>query len=490
MPFRDLREFLNKLEKEGQLVRLTRELESGYEVSALAWELQERWGPAVMFNLKGYDTPMVIQVHGTLQRNAMALGLEPRPTFKETFIQVRNHVAQKLENKSEWLKPKLVRDAPCQEVVLTGRDVNLYKLPIVKWSPLDGGPYVTFTNVITRDPGEPSHGLNTGTYRVMLHDERTTGIMCCATQDIGIHIGRARQRGLNKIPVAVVVGVEPVVNIVSTTKMGSFMEDEFEFAGALRGEPVELVPCKTVDLVVPATAELVLEGELDIDPEHARWEGPYGEFMGYYEAPMREPVFHVTAITHRREYIYQNIVLGHPNNESEIIRMPVIQANNYNYLRLTVNGFRDTYAPHRSRGYLHVVQIKKRFPGWGKQAVLATLGAGQVMAAANWVVVVDEDIDIYDMEQVAFAISTRMDPSRDIVLIPQVGVYPLNPAASDRKESPETGYTEFSFIGKMGIDATLKTALEVQRQPAIPVTPDPEAHKKILGLWAELGLPA
>lgn len=489
MAYRDLREFLSVLENRGELVRIPKELESGYEISALTWELADRLGPAVYFKAKGYDIPLVMNVHGTMERNCLGLGLEPKKTFKENFLAIRNRVAELLEDKSRWLKPVIVDQAPCQEVVLTGNEVNLFKLPVFKWSPLDGGPYITMTNVITKDPINSKFGQNTGMYRVMIHDERTTGIMCCATQDIGIHLARARAKGLKTMPVAIALGVDPVINIVSTTKMASFADDEFELAGGLRGEPVEMVRAKTVDLLVPATAEIILEGELDIDPAHARQEGPFAEWMGYYEEPMMLPQFHVTAITMRRDPIYQACILGHPNNEGEMIRMPVIQANNYNVLKRTVVGFREFWAPHKSRGYKVVVQISKRFPGWGKQAGLQAISTGQGMAAANYVVVVDEDIDIFDQEQVDWAIATRMDPAEDVIILPKVGVYPLNPAASARVDvDPVTGYTEYSYIGKMVIDATKKLPSENRRPTTTPVKPDREALEKVKAAWEQYGL--
>ena len=245
MAFRDLRDFLEELKKIGQFVELKREMESGYEVSALGWELSDRGGgPAIMFKIRGYDTPVVANVQGTLQRNAIAMGLEPAETMEENFVLIRNRVAEALAAKETWIEPKIVESGPCQEVVLTGNEVNLKRLPILKWNPLDGGPYITLPNVITKDPLNPQFGRNNGMYRMMIHDEKTTGIMCCATQDIGIHLARARSGGMNSIPVAVAVGLDPVINMVACTKMGSFMDDEFALAGALRGEAVEMVKCR------------------------------------------------------------------------------------------------------------------------------------------------------------------------------------------------------------------------------------------------------
>ncbi|MEW6664555.1 MAG: UbiD family decarboxylase [Thermodesulfobacteriota bacterium] len=489
MAFKDMRAFIEKLKELRQFVELRKEMENGYEVSALGWELSDRGGgPAIRFKIKGYDTPVVANVQGTLQRNAIALGLEPADTMENNFVLIRNRVAQVLAAKETWLDPKVVETGPCQEVVLTGDKVNLKRLPVLQWNPMDGGPYITLPNVITKDPVNPRFGRNNGMYRVMIHDEKTTGIMCVATQDIGIHVARARKEGMKSMPVAIAVGLDPVVNMVACTKMGSFMDDEFAFAGGLRGEPVEMVKCKTIDLDVPAYAELILEGELALQSDSCKLEGSFGEWMGYYEEMMMCPVFTVKAITHRKDWIYQMCTLGHERSDGDLWKIPMLQANNYNFLKTAVIGFRDYYAPISSRGYKAVVQIEKRFPGWGKQAILAYLGSGQGFAAANYVVVVDTDIDIYNQEMVDWAIATRVDPARDVIIVPEVGVYPLNPAASRRSDSEETGFTEFSFIGKMGIDATKKIALENRRPTGVPVRPDPEMLEKVRKNWAQYGL--
>ena len=470
MPFKDLRKFLEKLKQVGQLVNLKRELESGYEVSALGWELSDRGGgPAIMFKIKGFDTPVVANVQGTLQRNAIALGLDPAETMEKNFVILRNRMAQALAAKDTWIEPKIVKSGPCQEVVLKGNEINLKRLPILKWNPMDGGPYITLPNVITKDPLNPKFGRNNGMYRVMIHNEKTTGIMCCATQDIGIHIARARSAGMKTIPVAIAVGLDPVINMVSCTKMESFMDDEFALAGALRGEAVEMVRCKTIDIEVPAHAELILEGELDLDPSHGKLEGSFGEWMGYYGEPMILPVFRVTAITHRKDWIYQMCTLGHERSDGDLWKIPYLQANNYNYLKRAVIGFRDYYAPISSRGLQSCGTNRKTLPGLGETSHSPLLWVqGQGMAAANYVVVVDIDIDIYNQDMVDWAIATRVDPAKDVIIIPEVGVYPLKPGASRRNESEETGYTEFGFIGKMGIDATKKTALE-NRRPTGPL---------------------
>ncbi len=489
MAFNDLREFLGILEEKGELINLKKELKSGYEVSALAWELAERSGPAVQFYLKGYNIPIVMGIHGTLRRNCMALGLEPRESDKENYYQIRNFMAEILESKDRRIKPVNVDKAPCQEVVVTGSEVDLLKLPVVKWNTMDGGPYITLTNVITRHMASRQWLRNSGMYRVMIRDKTTTNVMCCTTQHIGIHAAIARQKGLETMPLAIALGVDPVINIVSTTKM-SFGEDEFDCAGGIRGKPVEMVRCKTIDLDVPASAEIIIEGNLDLNPEDASIEGPFAEWMGYYEEPMILPQLHVTAITHRKDPLYATCIVGHAKNDGEVIRFPVIQANNYNNLKRIVAGFRDFVAPWNTRGYKVVVQVEKRYPGWGMQAALAALSTSQGFASANIAIAVSEDIDPWDQDQVDWAIATRVDPAIDVVILPPTGVYPLNPAASKRVDiDDETGYTEFSFVGKMAIDATKKLASENRRATGISVVPDYQSLEFVRRNWKNYGLP-
>ncbi|MDD3654747.1 MAG: UbiD family decarboxylase [Desulfotomaculaceae bacterium] len=489
MAIKDLREFLSVLAERGQLADIKTELEDGYEVSALGWEMSDRGGgPAIILKVKGYDIPIVANAQGTLERNVLALGLEPKGNFKDDFLTIRNTVAKALREKDKWPKTKQITTAPCQEVVLERDKVNLYKFPILTWNKMDGGPYVTLPNVITRDPVNPDFGRNNGMYRVMLFDAQTTGIMCCATQDIGIHVARAREAGMTEIPVAIAIGNDPVINMTACTKLDSFTSDEFELAGFLRGEPTEMVTCKSIDLDVPAHAELVLEGILDINPAHARKEGPFGEWMGYFEEPMMTPVFHVKCITHRKNVYYQMCTLGHERSDGDVWKIPLLQANGYNVLKNSVIGFRDYYQPLSSRGYKAVVQIQKRFPNWGKQAIYAYLGSGQGAAAVNYVVIVDEDIDIFDSNQVDWAIATRMDPAEDVLVFPKMGVYPLNPAASLRVIQSGTGFTEFDFIGKMGIDATKKMEMENRRPTGTPVKPDVQGIKKVREKWDAYGL--
>lgn len=475
MAFRDLREFLGILEAEGEIARIRREVEPGDEIASIVWETNRRRGPALLFEqVRGSAYPLVVNVHGAYSRIALAMGLPKDSTVKA----LRDHYAAVLKNKKEWPEPVMVNSGPCKEVVLKGDDVDLFKFPIFRWHPGDGGPYITLNATTTKDP---VFGRNVGIYRVNVFDKKTTGIMALMMQDIGIHLSLAKKRG-QPLPVAVVCGLDPTIYLAGTTKMAYVGDDEFALAGGIRGEPVELVRCETIDVDVPATAELVIEGEL-------RWdeltnEGPFGEWMEYYEEQMITPTFHVTCITHRKDAIYQSCSVGHQYGENEIVRTIPLQANFYNELKERVIGFRDCYITLEGRGYKAVVQVQKRYPGWGKQAIYAAFGTGYGTASMNQVTVVDEDIDIYDPLRVDFAEATRVDPQRDVVILPPMGVYPLNPSARSRFEGELTGLTEFAVCSKMGVDATKKFESE-GRKTAELVHPPEEMLEHVRRNWEQ-----
>lgn len=476
MALRDLRWFLDLLEREGELVRIRREVEPGDEVASIVWETNARRGPALLFEkVRGSAYPLVANVHGNYSRLSLALGLPKGSTVRD----LRDHYAAALRNKANWPVPVMVKSGLCKEVILRGDDIDLLKFPIFRWHPGDGGPYITLNATITKDR---DFGRNVGMYRVQVFDKRTTGIMALLMQDIGIHLSLAQKRGQPGLPVAVVCGADPTIMLAATTKMRHVGDDEFAFAGELQGQPVELVRCETIDVDVPAGSELVIEGELRYDEPTV--EGPFGEWMEYYEEQMVTPTFHVSCITHRRDAIYQTCSVGHQYGENEIIRTIPLQSNFFNELKERVIGFRDCYIPLEGRGYKSIIQVHKRYPGWGKQAIYAAFGTGYGTASMNQVTVVDEDIDIYDPLRVDFAEGTRVDPERDVVILPGMGVYPLNPSARSRHEGEETGRTEFAWCSKMGIDATKKLAVE-GRKTAELVHPPEAMLSHVRANWEE-----
>lgn len=486
MPFEDLREYLSALEKMGKLVRVKRRIEDPHEIFTIVWELNSRGNdPAVIFEkVMDYDVSVVSNIFGSdPSRWGLAINLPMGLTVRE----LRNHFVKMLDDKSLWKKPMIVgrSEAPCKEVVLKGDDVNLYKFPILQWDPLDRGAYITWPLCITKDP---DFGTNVGIYRMMVLDRNKTTIMCSPLQHIGIHLDKARRAGKKSLECAVAIGADPAIMVTGWTKMG-IRESEYEFAAALRGgQPVKLVKCETVDLEVPATAEIVLEGE--ISTEEVSPEGTFGEYMGYHEEQIEAPVFKVKCITHRKDPLYATTIVSHPRGDGEAFFRSVAQnAHFYRQVRdARIPGFVDAWLPLSGHGFMGIVSIRKIYPGWGRQVISQLFGIPFVAATMNVVIVVDDDIDPSNLEQVIWALSTRVDPKRDVVILDPLMMYGLNPAASIRIKTPGRP-AEVTLCSRMGIDATLKAKEDRYERPTpIPVKPQPETLRKVRERWAEYGL--
>jgi 4-hydroxy-3-polyprenylbenzoate decarboxylase len=479
----DLREFLSELEKAGELVRIKEQISEGHEVFSIIWELNRKNGPAVILeNVKGSRVPIVANIFGTLDRFAMACGF-PRGLSVNEY---RNLFVERLD-KTKWREPRLVKSGPCKEVILKGKEVDLGRFPILRWHPDDGGPYITFPIVIAKDK---KFGVNAAIYRMMVHDRKSTGVMCNVFQDQGVYLEKAKKAGQEKIPCAVAIGTDPALYVTAVTKI-PLGESEFAFASALRdGNPIEVVKCETVDLEVPATAEIVLEGEISI--AERKMEGPFGEWMGYFEEGMLLSVFNVTCITHRKNPLYLTTIEGPDMGDAEILRM-IPQISTFTVqARERITGFVDGWLPPSGRNYTAFISIRKRYPGWGKVAIYQAFSMPYIASSANCVIVTDDDIDITNPDEIIWALSTRVDPHEDVILTSPIGGYPLNPAGSVRPvEFPLTGRTDITMVSKMGIDATLKWQGEGSRtRPAARVVkPKEDVLEKVRANWKKYGLP-
>jgi 4-hydroxy-3-polyprenylbenzoate decarboxylase len=479
--YRDLREFLDKLEKLGDLVKVKKTIEDGHEIFSIIWELNNIKGPAVLFEkVKGFDIPVVGNIFGTVDRFALACGFPQGRPVKE----YRDLFRERLR-KEHWAKPKTVDKGPCKEVILKGEEIDLTRFPILQWHPMDGGKYITMPIVITKDQ---KFGVNASFYRMMIHDKRTTGIMCNIFQDIGIHLGRAIKEGRDYLECAVAIGADPSIYEAAATKLPIY-DNELCFAASFRGgQPIDVVKCETVDLEVPAHAEIVLEGRISVKERRA--EGPFGEWTGYFEEQMMLPIFEVQCITHRKDPLYLMTTEGHYANDDGIMRM-ISQITTFTDSALkNITGCVDAWIPQSARNYITVVAIKKRYPGWGKVAIYQALALPFIASSSNCVIVVDDDIDPSDMDQVLWAVATRVDPSQDIIVTPPIGGYPLNPAASHRLfEFNTTRCTDISICPRWGIDATIKMEGEGNRSrpPVIPVRPMREMWEKVKRNWKEYG---
>ncbi|VBB44882.1 Putative UbiD-like carboxylase (modular protein) [uncultured Desulfatiglans sp.] len=477
----DMRDFLELLDGRGELVRVSKPVEDGHEIFNVLWHLSELGGgPAVVFeNVMGGDIPVVGNLFGTLDRFAMACGFEPG----QSIDKYRDLFLEKLDP-AGWKKPVEVSVGACQEVVLTGDEVDLGKLPIMQWHPDDGGPYITMPLVIAEDP---KWGVNTSIYRMMVHNRNETGLMCNIFQDQGKYLANARKRGLEEMPCAVAIGLDPAVYAAAVTKI-PLQASELDFASALRGgRPLEMVKAKTIDLMVPAQAEIVLEGH--VSTIETRPEGPYGEWMGFFEEEMVLPVFKVKAITHRKDPLFLTTIEGPEMGDAEIVRMIPQIASFSQQAKSRVSGLVDAWVPPSSRNYMAVLSIKKYHPGWGKTAVYQAFGIPFVAASVNFVVIVDDDIDVRDPDQIIWALSTRVDPVHDVIIAPPTGGYVLNPAASQReRQFAETKATDIVMVSKIGIDATIKTPAEGRERPAARVVrPRREMYERVLDQWKNYG---
>jgi 4-hydroxy-3-polyprenylbenzoate decarboxylase len=477
-PPRDLREWIALLEREGELVRVAVEVDPELEITEINDRVVKAGGPALLFeNVKGSAHALLINQFGTERRMAMAFDAPSLDAVAEKLSDVfemqppqglveKVRGLQKLKSIADS-RPKTVRNGACQEVVLEGDSASLDLLPIQKCWPDDAAPFITLPAVITHDPRTGTR--NVGMYRMQKLGPRATAMHWQIHKD-----GRADYLAMDgKIEVAVALGLDPVTAYSASAPLPKHI-DELMLAGFLRGEPVEVVRAKTVGVDVPANAEIVLEGYIAKD--ELTEEGPFGDHTGYYTPPEQFPVFHLTAITMRRDAIYPSIVVGKPPQEdawlgkaTERIFLPAI--------RMTVPELVDYDLP--VAGAFHnccIVSIRKAFPGHAQKVMHAIWGLG-MLSLTKAIVVVDEWVDVHDYEEVLFRVGANVDPQRD-VLITEGPLDHLDHAP-----------TRQFYGGKMGIDATHKGPQEGTREwpPEIEMTP--EVQELVERRWAEYGIP-
>src|SRR6476660_2493466 len=474
----DLRDWISLLEREGELVRVSAEVDPHLEITALTERVVKAGGPALLFVKPKSSHPLLINQFGTERRMCLAFGADSLDDVGRRLGDVLEmQPPQGLAEKVRGLKklksiadsqPKTVRSGPVQEVVLTGDEVDLRRLPVQTCWPGDAAPFITLPAVITKDPR--AGGRNVGMYRLQVLDQRTTAMHWQIHKD-----GRADYLLADgKLEVAVALGLDPITAYSASAPLPKHV-DEFMLAGFLRGEPVELVPAKTVDLEVPANAEIVLEGYIAKD--ELTEEGPFGDHTGYYTPPELFPVFHVTAITMRRDAIYPSIVVGKPPQEdawlgkaTERIFLPAV--------KMTVPEIVDYDLPVAGAFHnLAIVSIKKAFPGHARKVMNAIWGLG-MLSLTKGIVIVDEHGDVHDYAQVMFYVGANVDPKRDVV----IGEGPL-----DHLDHAPT----LQFLGgKIGIDATAKGPLEGTREWPPEIEMSDEVRALVDRRCAEYGLPS
>ncbi|MBE8540505.1 menaquinone biosynthesis decarboxylase [Geoglobus acetivorans] len=478
MAYEDLREFIARLEQEGELARISREVSVELEITEIADRAVKQNGKALLFeNPKGYDIPVLINAFASEKRIRLALETERLESIGEKLVELARMKPESVLDGLRALSsakdlvsfiPKKVRSGPVKEVV--DRNPNLLKFPILKCWPQDGGRFITFPVVITRDP--ETGVLNAGMYRMQVFDERTTGMHWQIHKHGALHYKKLKEMGVDRLEVAVAIGVDPATLYASTAPLPENMS-EFMLAGFIRKKRLKMVDCETVDLQVPATAEIVLEGYVKLD--EFRVEGPFGDHTGYYTPAEPYPVFHVECITHRENPIYHATIVGKPPMEdawlgkaTERIFLPMI--------RMIHPEIVDINLPVSATFHnLAVVSIKKRYPGHARKVMFSIWGTG-MLSLTKVVIVVDEDVNVHDMNEVMWAVTSRFDPARDVVVIPDSPLDSLDHASY----KPNLG-------GKLGIDATKKWREEgYEREWPDVVEMDEETKKRVDGYWDEI----
>jgi len=477
--FPDITSFIDELDRRKQLARIRESVSPELEMAALIDRVSKSpgGGPALLFESPaGHRVPVAANLFGSDARICLALGVSSlddlareieeltTPPMPKGFIDALKMLP--LVNRLTDLMPKTVKDGPCQEVVSPSGGLD--ELPILKTWPDDGGPFITLPLVFTKDPETGMR--NIGTYRMQVYDRRTTG-MHWQRHKGGAQHHRVAERLGKRLEVAVALGADPVLTYSATAPMPEGL-DELMLAGVIGKRRIELVKCRTVDLEVPAAAQIVLEGY--VDPGERRREGPFGDHTGFYSFADDFPVFHLQCITMRRNPTYVTTVVGIPPMEdyylgkaSERIFLPLI--------RKTLPEIVDMHFP--ASGIFHnivLVSIDKRYPGHARKIMSAFWGLGQLMFS-KCIVVVDKDVNVRDEAEVAWIAGTHVDPARDI----QIVTGPVDDL-DDAALQP-------AFGGKMGIDATRKLPSEgfTRDWPKRLVT-SPAAASKAESIWRRL----
>jgi 4-hydroxy-3-polyprenylbenzoate decarboxylase len=461
MAHRNLSAFLRTLEEQGDLVRVRERVSPRLEIAEIADRTVKAGGPALFFeNVEGSNVPVAINVFGSRRRMLQALEiaswdewderleffLDPKPP--EGILGKLKAIPKITELASAF--PKTVKSGACQEVVATGDAVDLSALPVLTCWPQDAGPFITLPLVITKDPVTAK--TNVGMYRMQVYDRATTGMHWQKHKD-GAGQARGYEREGRRMEVAVAIGCDPATVFCAIAPLPPGVS-EFLFAGFVRGESVPLVAAKTVDLLVPAEAEIVLEGY--VDPKERRREGPFGDHTGFYSLDDDFPVFHVTAMTRREQPIYMTTIVGRPPMEDgfmgeavERLFLPLVKK--------TIPEIVDMHLP--VEGIFHnlmIVSIDKRFPGHARKTMHAIWGTGQMMFTKT-IVVVDRDVDVHNMAEVAWRALTAIDPERDIELVRAPWTSSISPRAC-----PATAARSASTLRGSGRKRALRAAGRTQ----------------------------
>jgi len=464
----DLRDFLKKCEAEGELKRIKAEVDWDLEMSHIAKLNEERGGPALLFErVKGYQIPVLSSACTTASKLALIMGMDKNTSLVEIMREWVKRTAQKKP-------PKWVEKGLCKENIIKGDKINLLEFPVPKVFPKDGGRFFgTTAATISKDP--ETGWVNLGVYRLQVLDEKTLGTQFIKGKHADIML--MKYKSLKKpMPVAVIVGGDPLMFILGAARLPAF-ESEFDFGGSIRGEPIEIVRGETVDLPIPANAEIVVEGE--VDPEAFKPEGPFGEYTGYYSGVGTTPrnFIKINCITHRNNPIFWFTSVGRAVTDTHMTMALSYGATLWQELEtMRIPGIKAVYCPPEGAGrFIAIISVKQMYPGHANQVGTAAISTEMGAYGLKTVIVVDEDIDPWDLPRVLWALSFRFQPSR-AQIINRGRSTPLDPSLPiDQRD----------ITSRIIMDATIP--FEWKEKP-IPIELDPEMVKKVKSRWSELGL--
>ncbi len=496
MKYHDLRDFISQLEKIGELKRVTAPVSTHLEMTEICDRVLRAQGPAILFeNVVGNKMPVLANLFGTPRRVALGMGEESVSALRDVgkLLAYLKEPEPPKGLKDAWEKwpilkqvltmsPKVLSSAPCQEIVWEGKDVDLSKLPVQHCWPGDVAPLITWGLVVTRGPNKPRQNLGIYRQQVIAPDKVIMRWLAHRGGALDFRDHCEKNPG-QPFPLAVVIGADPATILGAVTPVPDSLS-EYQFAGLLRGSKTELVKCIGSDLQVPASAEIVLEGVIYPDKNaqegglyETALEGPYGDHTGYYNEQDKFPVFTIQRITMRRDPIYHSTYTGKPPDEPAMLGV----ALNEVFVPLLQKQFPeivDFYLPPEGCSYrMAVVSIKKQYAGHAKRVMFGIWSFLRQFMYTKFIIVVDDDIDVRDWKEVMWAITTRMDPVRDTLLVENTPIDYLDFA------SPVSG-----LGGKMGLDATNKWPGETQREWGTPIVMDAAVKARVDAMWSELGL--
>ncbi|PTF10386.1 phenolic acid decarboxylase [Staphylococcus equorum] len=458
MAYKDLRGFLDLLESEKQLIRVKDEVMPEPDLSAIGRTAPDMEnGPAVLVeNIKGYHTPVVLNVHGSWQNHALMLGLPKNTPTKEQFFALKEKWDQ-YPIKPKWIDAK---NAPVKENIISEEDgINLFDvLPLFRINEFDAGYYLSKALIVSKDPNKPDsyEEQNAGTYRVQVKGKDKVGIQPLPFHDIAVHLQHAEEKN-EPLPIAICLGNDPVLSFMASTPI-EYVQSEYDFAGALKGEPIELTKSEYGDLDIPARSEIVLEGY--IEPRKREIEGPFGEFPGSYSGSRKQPTVKITKITHRNNPIFENLYLGMPWTEIDYLMALNTSLPLYKQLKRDFPEVEAVNAMY-THGIGTIVSTKSRLGGYGKAVAMRLLSTPHGMPYTKIAIIVDEFVDPFNLEQVMWALTTRVRPDKDVFKVPYAPGMPLDPSSE-----PAGMHT------KLVIDATTPVGADVGRDTELLGTPE------------------